>query len=103
MGDFSAQTVKIKTQWKWQRANVGSNEKRKRLHLGRMGNIKKANSHEYRVPEERRDGVTKTEIECTLTNRPYTGSEHIMVMSNIKLDVDVESKQNNADREATKS
>ena len=31
------------------------NEKRKRRHLGRMGNIKKVNIHEYHVPEERRE------------------------------------------------
>ena len=43
-----------------------------------MGNIKKVQDHEYHVPEESRqemdveklNGVTKTEIDYILTNRP---------------------------------
>ena len=45
-------------------------EKRKRRHLGRMGNIKKLQNHEYHVSEESREemdveklnGVVKTVI-----------------------------------------
>ena len=51
-----------------------------------------------------RNGVTKTEIDYILTNRPHIvtdvtvinqvnfGSDHRLVMSNIKLDVEVERK-----------
>ena len=67
MGDFNAQIGK--------RSNPVENwagiEKRKRRHLGKMGNIKKVQNHEYHVPEE-----------C----------DHRLVMSNIKLDVEMERK-----------
>ena len=51
-------------------------EKRKRRHLGRIGNIKKVQNHEYHVPEESREemdmekpnGVSKAEIDYILTN-----------------------------------
>ena len=74
-----------------------------------MGNIKKVQNHEYHVPGRRwawkiPNGVTKTEIDYILTNRPdiitdvtvinqvNIGSDHRLVMSNIKLDVEVGSK-----------
>ena len=89
-----------------------------------MGSMKKVQNHEYRVPEESMQagdrwtwksakGVTKIEIDYILTNWPKIltdvtvinqvniGSDHRLVMSNIKLDVEVESK--NDDLEATKS
>ena len=59
------------------------------------------------------NGVTKTDIDYILTNRPDIvtdvtvinqvnfGSDHRMVISNIKLDVEVESE--NDGQEATKS
>ena len=77
--------------------------------LGRMDNSKKVQNNEHRVPEERREemdteknGVTKTTIENFLTIRPDVvtivtvikqvsiGSDHRMLMSNIKLGVAVE-------------
>ena len=73
-------------------------EKGKRRHLGRMGNIKKVQNHEYHVSEK----AAKTDIDYILTNRLYIvtdvtvnnqiniGSEHGLVMSNMKLDVEVE-------------
>ena len=57
------------------------------------------------------NGVTKTETDYILTNWPdlvtnvkvisnvSIGIDHIMIMSNIKLDIDVESK-NNDDQDA---
>ena len=76
-------------------------EKRKRRHLGRMGNFKKGQTYEYHVPEESREdmnvkspnGVTKNEIDYILTTRPdivtdvivinqvNIGSDHIMAMN----------------------
>ena len=59
-------------------------------------------------PQQHRIGVTKTKIDYILTNRPYIvtdvtvisqvniGSDHRLVMSNIKLDVEVERKQSMA-------
>ena len=67
-------------------------------------------NHEYHVPGESREemdvenanGVTKTELDYILTNRPdivtdvtvinqiNIGTEHRIVMSNTKLDVEVE-------------
>ena len=56
MGNFNAQIGKRKQTYgngngqMWARI-----EKRKRRHLGRMGNIKKLHNHEYHVPEESRE------------------------------------------------
>ena len=56
---------------------------------------------------KRPNGVTKTEIDYIITNRTYIitdvtfnnqvniGSDNIMIMSNIKLDVDVERQNDN--------
>ena len=46
---------------KWEKSKPGNGkiwarlEKRKRRHLGRMGNIKKEQNHEYHVTEENRE------------------------------------------------
>ena len=68
-------------------------EKRKWRHLGRMGNIKKVQYHEYHVPEESREemdvenGVTNTEIDyrpdivtdVTVINQINTESDHRLI------------------------
>ena len=80
-----------------------------------MGNIKKKQNHELHVSEKKKqgrrltwkssNGVTKTEIEYILTNRPdtvtdvtiinhiYIGCDNRMVMSKTKLNVQVERNE----------
>ena len=88
------------------------NKTRKRRHLGRMGNIKKAQNHEYHVSEETRETMNvgkrkrsnedqnwlhpnkqarhRHKFRClTVINQVNTESDHRIVMSNIKLDVEV--------------
>ena len=79
-----------------------------------MGNIKKVQNHEYHVPEECREEMDvenpkrcneDRNIDYILTNRPdivtdvtvinqaNSESDHRLDMSNIKLDIEVETKQ----------
>ena len=74
-----------------------------------MGNMKKVQNHEYHVSEEgmeemdveNQNGVRNSEIDYIRTNRSdivkdvtiiNIGSGHILVTSNIKLNVEVERK-----------
>ena len=57
-----------------------------------MGNIKKVQNHEYHVSEESRE-ETDIVTDVTAINEVNTGSDHRMVISNMKLDIEVESKQ----------
>ena len=49
------------TLWKRQWANLGSNWETKERRLGRMGNIKKVQNHEYYIPEESREEMDMEE------------------------------------------
>ena len=87
-----------------------------------MGNIKKIQNHVYHFKEENREEMDVENpkrcnedrnclhpnkqardiiTDVTVINQVNIGSDHRMFMSNIKLDVDVERKNN--DPEATKS
>ena len=102
MGDFNAQIWKNNKPYGNGNGHVWARiEKRNSRNLGKMGNIKTGGRRwTWKSP----NGVMKTEIDYILTNRPYivagvivfnqvnTGSDHRLVMSNNKLDVDVERK-----------
>ena len=79
MEDFSAHIGKRTNSLERATGKFGLElKKRKRRHLGRMGNIKKVQNHEYIMFQKKAgmrwtwknpNGVTKTEINYILTNR----------------------------------
>ena len=109
-GDFNAQIGKRTNTVETATGIFGFGLRNERENLGRMGNIKKVKNHEYHVPEESKEEMdVEKPKRCNedrnwLTNRPgivtdvtvinqvNIGCDHIMVMNNIKLDVEVERK-----------
>ena len=111
MGDFNAQTGKRTNPMETATGKFGLGlRNRMRRHLGRIGTMKKVKivNTMFQKKAGRRwtwkipNGATKTKIDYILTNRSdivtdvtvisqvNIGSDHKLVMSNIKLDVEVE-------------